>query len=205
MLDTFAISGTLVATSTGVSARPGPGPRDGNGRRGSATAAGAPVPARAGLLRDQARAPQGISHGTAPRRPGPLAGAARVPAPALVPAALILAALAPPARAALLTRGALAPLLVVPAAAALPAARAPPGLAAAVPVLALATARRPGRLPLPGRPPAASSSRRSVSEIRLRGMSTPSTRTRTTSPDFTIWWGSDTKVRDMADTCTRPS
>src|ERR1700722_5457919 len=159
--------------------------------RGSATAAGALVPAGARLLRAQARAPRRVSQGAALRRPGTLSGAARVlvpalvpagrvPAPALVPAALILAALAPAARAALLMPGGLAPLLVVPAAAAAPC-------------------------PFPGRPAAASSSRRSVSEIRLRGMSTPSTRTRTTSPDFTIWCGSDTKVRDIADTCTRPS
>src|ERR1700723_3884652 len=98
--------------------------------RGSATAAGALVPAGARLLRDQARAPQRVSHGAALRRPGTLSGAARVLVPALVPAALILAALAPAARAALLMPGGLAPLLVVPAAAALPPARPPPGLAA---------------------------------------------------------------------------
>ncbi|HXC65169.1 MAG TPA: hypothetical protein VNZ67_12475, partial [bacterium] len=74
-------------------------------RRGSASAAGALVPARARLLRGQARAPQRISHGSALRRPGALARAARVPVPALVPAPLILAALAPAARAALLMPG----------------------------------------------------------------------------------------------------
>ena len=36
-------------------------------------------------------------------------------------------------------------------------------------------------------------------------MSTESTFTRTTSPDLTTEWGSATKLRDMADTCTRPS
>ena len=50
-----------------------------------------------------------------------------------------------------------------------------------------------------------SSSSRRVSEIRCLGMSTESTFTRTTSPDLTTEWGSETKLRDMADTCTRPS
>ena len=36
-------------------------------------------------------------------------------------------------------------------------------------------------------------------------MSTESTFTRTTSPDLTTERGSETKLRDMADTCTRPS
>ena len=41
--------------------------------------------------------------------------------------------------------------------------------------------------------------------MRLRGISTVSTRTRTTSPGLATWRGSLTKSRDIADTCTRPS
>ena len=51
----------------------------------------------------------------------------------------------------------------------------------------------------------ASSSSRRVSEIRLRASSTSNTLTRTTSPDFTTSRGSDTKVADIAETCTSPS
>ena len=47
---------------------------------------------------------------------------------------------------------------------------------------------------LNGRP---SSSSRRVSEIRCRAISTESTLTRTTSPDFTTERGSETKLRDI--------
>src|SRR5450755_4213456 len=61
-------------------------------------------------------------------------------------------------------------------------------------------------VPFGARPPSpGSSSSRRVSEILLRASSTPSTFTRTTSPDLATSRGSETKFRDIADTCTRPS
>ena len=74
----------------------------------------------------------------------------------------------------------------------------PLGLAGVL--LGLAGVSRGGRAWPPG-----SSSRRRVSEIRLRAASTLRTFTRTTSPDLTTSRGSETKFRDIADTCTRPS
>ncbi len=50
-----------------------------------------------------------------------------------------------------------------------------------------------------------SSSRRRVSEMRLRGASTSRTLTRTMSPGFTTSRGSLMKVFDIAEICTRPS
>ncbi len=71
--------------------------------------------------------------------------------------------------------------------------------------------RSPGRplslrgavLPAPLEP--TSSSSRNVNEMRLRGLSTSRTLTRTMSPGFTTWRGSLMKVFDIAEMCTRPS